>query len=495
MYTRFFPLIPNRKVFVKNVRTVELGKILLPEDRSWKTWFKRRLIGFGVFLKSLLILPINCCKAVLQLTAARPIQAVKTLLGGIVGTFVFSLTALAVTFIPPLGRLLLSTVLLPAKFIGNEVKKKQGEKNSSQCVSKIIVKNNNLLKRTVEPLSIETDKGKVDAAILTQAPYLAKKPSNYIIEFLGNAQVYQHTQKMECSCHLSQGTRRNVLVCNYPGAYPFPSNYSASDARDLVNVGIAAVWLLAKRNNWNNADIEQHLQLSGSSLGGAVALQVAVYFKEKFDINLSLHVDRSFSKFSHVVAHHASNITSTPIFYTNKIVTSLLYSGGGWEFDSIAAYKKLQGPSLRFHYLNLINEEPLSFPKSFIERLRDFFGFNAIRNFFFGEPVSHHPDPVIPTGLTLADAIGISRDNSQPFSNKQGSGTKEIYTKLSCDFSAEGVCKYYCYRHTLPLWMFKNGGPHDERASNTYFKVALSFDQDTATEIQSSSHLPRKQMN
>lgn len=446
----------NRTIEITNAITeltsLDLNTILIPEDRSWKTWFKHRAASFAALIGSIGIIPLNTFKAIVQLMTGQPFEALKTFFLGIGSGISFSLLSLLALLAPGLTQKLMGKMLVPAWYYF--------PKNPKYTLNK---KPNNLINYELKTTQffIQTDKGNVDAIKITVRPEDAEEKkaedySKYTIHFLGNGGSFQNAEFTIDCFYESLRTRRHVIICNHPGANPHETSYTPLSRRDLANVGIAAVTQLAKQHHWSNADIAKNIQLSGMSLGGAVALQIALHFKKKFNILIPIHVDRSFGKLSHVIAAHLADIVQVPMVYAEKLAAIMFYSTE-WELDSAEAYKQLTDPGLKLHCMNIADHLPPP-DKSFIERMRDKSGLNRLRDFIFGEKPAQHSDPIILDGTTLSNALSTTPSSHTTIITKLDFVTANLKYADGKPFSQNDIMYSHSDRHSIGLVSFYQSG-------------------------------------
>jgi hypothetical protein len=163
-----------------------------------------------------------------------------------------------------------------------------------------------------------------DGAELKGAFFKATEETNVtMICYLGNADNCFSNRTPEFMQGLADKFGVNVLFFNYRNNYP--SNGSVSK-EGLILDGDAAFQYIRSLGYEENKII-----LHGSSLGGAIAAQVAAMHPQVNYCN-----DRSFSKLSSEI----TQIIGGGIL--GKIVASLA-KFFGWEFDTISSWQNIQG--------------------------------------------------------------------------------------------------------------------------------------------------------
>ena len=217
---------------------------------------------------------------------------------------------------------------------------------------------------------------------------------------LGFLSIEQDTQEMKCHTH----------TFNYPTVTK-PGNFSS--IYDLVYYGILQVYYLAEVNKWSDQELEEYLYLNGHSLGGAIALQVAAYFKKHHGINFIVFVDRSFSSLSLTFAAHIHDYTGLPLWYAKLLSATMLFAGGELDLDSIAATKILDPKKIIF--INIGHIKPLPKPENTFQKVKKYFG--------IGEP-EPNADPFVPDIATYAYGVRSAKINC-------GASTCDIMGALS----------------------------------------------------------------
>ncbi|MHB1948446.1 MAG: hypothetical protein ACYCQI_10080 [Gammaproteobacteria bacterium] len=229
----------------------------------------------------------------------------------------------------------------------------------------------------------------VDIPLQSPEKKIADKVSRYRLYFCPNAGFYQNNfsqlvvEGQRLKCH--------TRAFNYPGV---TKSDNLDSLYDVINAGIAQIYDLAKRNNWTNADIEKNLHLYGHCWGGAIAAQVAAYFKEKHQVNIKIFVDRSFLSLQSATAGFVNRECGLPLWYAKRFCAAIFFGGGEINLDSYIAVKKLD-PS-KVAYINLGHKNPPSVASGFLQKIKIFLG--------LGKP-SRDADNVIVDGATLADGL------------------------------------------------------------------------------------------
>lgn len=192
-------------------------------------------------------------------------------------------------------------------------------------------------------------------------------------------------------------------VFNYPNV---TKENDINSINDLVNAGIAEVYDIAKKMNWNNEEVAKRLHLFGYCLGGFIAIQVALYFKLTHGIDLVIFADRSGNSFQDLATAFFAEHTGLPQWYIHYQVKAALYGGGELNADSLTAIKQLNPEKL--YCINLTSQHEHAVSK--LDKLRKFLGIGY----------HHEPDFVIRDSDL---ASGLAKVNIQ-------SGTQRIFNKL-----------------------------------------------------------------
>ncbi len=189
----------------------------------------------------------------------------------------------------------------------------------------------------------------IDSADILYEDNNPSKVERYRIYFNAAGEVYQLLLNLmqEENSQLKCNTR----VFNYPG---ITENNQANSSVDFVNAGIAQVYDIAKKMNWNNSQLQKNLHLSGYCFGGAVALQVAAYFKKNYNIDFLVFVDRSFASYAAAMAGVIHAHSGVPLPLAKAMSASFLHAGGDWDLDSIKAIKTLNPDCV--HYINVSSD-------------------------------------------------------------------------------------------------------------------------------------------
>lgn len=232
------------------------------------------------------------------------------------------------------------------------------------------------------------------------------KATRIRLVFCAAAEMYQ--LRFNKIPHENELLHCDTRLFNYPGV----TKNNATSSLDWINAGIAEVYDLAKKNNWSNAELEKNCHLSGYCFGGAVALQVAAYFKEKHNIDLLMFIDRSFTSYLAAMAGVLHTYSGLPFFLSQLLASTFLYGAGDLNMDSMAAIKKINPQKL--YPINLGHPTPPILPKTRIEKLKYFFGIGKKPN---------SADNILQDGTALADGIKEAKIAS-------GSGTRQILTDL-----------------------------------------------------------------
>jgi hypothetical protein len=243
-------------------------------------------------------------------------------------------------------------------------------------------------------------------------PLADNNTSRHRITFNAALQIY-HTEAR------SYTTENEALHCqtrafNYPG---ITDNNHIDHMNDIINAGIAQVYDLAKLHQWTNAEAEKNLHLYGYCYGGAVALQVAAYFKLRHQMNLKIFVDRSFRTLTDAIAGLMARHTGLPFWYARVMAGCYLYAGNELFLDSITAAKTLNKDYL--YYINVGDANPDK-RTTFYSTVKKFFGIGA-------EP---SPDCIItdPASFTNAFAAeSMQCDSTQAINGQLANNSHLVY--------------------------------------------------------------------
>jgi hypothetical protein len=201
----------------------------------------------------------------------------------------------------------------------------------------------------------------------------AKPTEKYLIRFNSNGSTYQNSDHVPT---LNYHVRR----FNYPRA--------AESISDLVNAGISQVYALKKKNKWTLEQLSHNLRLSGHSLGGVVAILVALHFKQTYGINIKTFADRPFSSLHRMASAHLTKRTGMPAWFSDLLSPMLLHGTGNWDKDLIEALKQLDPKYIAF--VNLKDRNP---PKT---TCKDSLGLGEL------QPSADH---IILDGASLRDGV------------------------------------------------------------------------------------------
>lgn len=417
----------NRRDLLEIKSTPEQEKYL--RNSFWKEYFGKSILRRGTWIVALLlsigsVVPLsfkfllNLIDSIFDPSSLK--EAGKNLVGiillPILGGTSSALSILPIpTAIPyspsKLGGHFVKTLMLPIKLIYKVCKNK---------IDKQVAQQNSLGENSVEsqnstPDSADSKQKKkylpffVNGIDSVEIPDPEDEKTNrYRIVFNAAAEIYQFNfAKYE---HESKALHCHTRTFNYPGT---TSNNLIDSGTDLINAGIAEVYDLAKKMNWSNADIEANLHFYGYCFGGGIALQVAVYFKEKHHVNIKVFVDRSYASLVSAAKELLNAISGLPVWYAKILSAVFLYASGELNLDSVAAIKKLNPENV--FPLNLSLDDVPSEELSFTQQLKRFFGIGKLA------PVS---DMIIRGEAGLADAL-LKQDIVC------GHGTRKIYSDLN----------------------------------------------------------------
>ena len=150
---------------------------------------------------------------------------------------------------------------------------------------------------TVHRYFVSTDDGaKLDTLCIESKDANKSNPKKYIINFCGN--------NGSCFDDIPDRTAEadagyTVIAFNYRGVLGSAgNNHQCESKQHLINDGIAQVQTLL--DNGVNSD---NINLSGISLGGAIAIEVAAHFHRK-NIPIRVFADRTFSSLQTLLLMH-----------------------------------------------------------------------------------------------------------------------------------------------------------------------------------------------
>jgi len=409
----------------KNIQSTD--DRFLKED-SWITRnVLRRLAWLAVGIGSILIVPLAFIQSICFVCKLYPYEAIKILFFSILAAVALTLFALVNVIFPSLSIRIIPLALVPARLRAN-------------------------MQPDYNTLNVNAPKGKVDTH------ETKSENSKVIIRFCGNGYAYQEV-KADIQRD-SKELNRRIRALNYPDV---SGSYSISSANDLVNAGIAQIYHIADMNRWSSEQTAANVQLYGHSLGGGVALQVAKYFKEKYGMDMPVVVDRSFRSISAVVAGHLNNLFKVPVWYGRRLCALLLYAGGDFELDSVAAFKALNPEMVTYINLGRPEEWPGYLERSWWKRLRKYWS-----------AIHYDADPVIPDGSTFTEGI------AEEVVALSGTKTSFIYNGLNIKRSDHLVFGYSTRQHI--------GGENDHA---TDMEDLQARDTTTAYKIYKNSVLAR----
>lgn len=230
-------------------------------------------------------------------------------------------------------------------------------------------------------------------------------PGRYRVVFGPGASLYQ--LEYDQIVNSNKKIHCNTRAFNYPGV---TKDDHVESVNDLVDAGIAEVYDVAKKMRWTNAELEKNLHLYGYCLGSAIALQVALYFKQRHNVNLVTFADRPPKSFADLAARLLAEISGMPEWYMRWMAKASLYGGGEYNIDALAAVKKLD--SEKVYCVNLANPKETEKRPSLLQRARRFLG--------IGKPPAS-ADSIIRDGATLADGLAEEHITC---------GTRQIYDAL-----------------------------------------------------------------
>jgi len=442
-------------------------KIFKSDDRSsllrWLAWF-------GVAFWSLFIIPVSLPKVVGLLFTAQPWQALKTLVSSVLATIVIFGAAL-INILIPFGRSTVASSFLPSfyydkkdEFLAAQKKVTSGEEK----ISSISLEYKGKQYPTFSEVSVRTQNGSIDTTdLFFYLPADDKQEdrtttSKYLIEFMPQGGFYQ--QSLWSMIKNRDKFNYNVRAFNYPGVgklYPKPNHvynnydqfeFPAYSYLDLVNAGIAQIYQLAKKNQWTNEQIAKNVKLQGTSLGGAIALQVAAYFKTNYQIEIPIIIDRTFSSSRALVAGLLNKYSSIPTWYCKWLMPMLLFAGDDWDIDSIAAFKELGSSKVEYRNIGhspyeIVEQEQKkrvveSRPKSSWRKIQE----------LVGRPIED-ADPIIRDGATLLEGLGGSLTHTSAKLDKAKNSDSQHLMYPSMRVLATDLQKYKKDVHSLPLSM------------------------------------------
>lgn len=318
-------------------------------------WPERLMICFNIFILAILLpIPVSIFNAALQLITFQPLQALKSLIGGVAAT---------------VGLIVVATIgLFPLLTLLNRI----------TAYAFCSAKDNELASTE----TVETNKG------LINKYYVSSKETSpvserYSILFLGTLETYI---KNRTKCDIA----RHTYVFHYPGVNNTTTkDYRLASSIDAVNAGIAMVYDLINKKGWSEDDIKKNLRLDGRSLGGGIAYQVALHFKKNHTIDIPVDGQNTFWSIRAVVAGHLKTWLNMPLWCGRLFSGLILSAAGGFELDTLDAVLQLNPECVDFNNIKY-NKEGRDTPKS---------SFEKIYRFFWGSP--HDADGVLTDSATL----------------------------------------------------------------------------------------------
>lgn len=264
--------------------------------------------------------------------------------------------------------------------------------------------NGTLLELKLPPTRTFPEVKGIDGIVIDTADVKSSEATaRYRICFNANASYYQ--KHFPRTAEQTEILQVNSRLFNYPG---ITKSDSVKSVYDIINSGIAEVYDLAKTNQWSNHDIEKNLHIYGYCSGGLFALQVAVYFKQKHNIDLTIILDRSPASLQAVAAEQLEYL-GMPSAYAKLLYQSLLQAGGNFDIDAVSAIRLLN--PAKVHYINIGYITP---PPP--ETLQESYGIGPHR--------LTSADPGVPDRATVASTLEREHITT---------GTAKIFAELKID--------------------------------------------------------------
>ena len=326
-------------------------------------------------------------KAILNLFLGRPLAALKTFLTSILLLIAAPIIGVISLIYPPLIKNLIRSALIPATKSPLFSNDKDGEIERANYEKQ----KNEVVESDCHDLP---NKGLVDTHDIYCTTYETKK---MILTFLGNAERYNSTDETQKEKYqlVADQLRSNLCIVNYPGY----TTEKPSTIDDVVNVGISQVYALMREKNWlSKKDIEENICLQGRSMGGGVALQVALFFKQRYDLDLKVFIDRSFSSLDSTSSDYMTmSYSPMPKWYQRLLVKLAFTAMGGWNMNSAEAVKSLTPEKVRVVNLAFTEEQ-------IPEEEKNLSGHGRLVRALGLSSANTHPDGVIQQGSTLGEA-------------------------------------------------------------------------------------------
>ncbi len=452
-----------------------------PGFQFFKQHFLFRLAWLAALCYTCFLFLFVALKTVFQLLTLRPHKALLTIVVGTLSCTALAIISLMSVFVPSWVRSLIQKIT-----VSKIEKIKQSIAQNSETFEGF------------QPQQVLTDRGTLPILVATTPT----QSNVYLLRFMGYGIPYQDPFTLaDTKLYSESGVR--AVVFNYPGTEKQDKNPCLSKD-DFVKKGIALVLHLIQTHQWKNEEVSQHIQLYGHSFGGAVVLEVAHYFK-KFDIELTVHLDRTLTSIDNVFAAQLNRWGQLPFTPAIPFAKLALYGGGDLNFDSMKTHSELAPQQV--HYFNLSHtEDRNSVPKkSLLQRFLEWICLGhytpTLEKFF---NVRHHKndaDCVLPDGTTFADGIEHSttqrmlqrlQKNPRGLLANQSTHSEESRLIDSKENTSDDI-KLACLQekqkhllvhhpaysnesnHSIPLWMLHHFDDTSINTTMTHFKKNMNL--------------------
>lgn len=243
----------------------------------------------------------------------------------------------------------------------------------------------------------------LDGIIIDTVDIPFPSSSNYRLCFNATSSYYQkHIDRIVTQ---QSKLKINTRLFNYPGV----TKKNAVDSLiQLVNAGIAEVYDLAERHNWSNAEVEKNIHLYAYCSGVPIALKVAAYFKQHYQIKLMVFADRGYVAMEEVAAENAYRIFGLPLFQGRALMALMLYASGEFHISAAALLNELDRDQV--YAINVFSETKVS-PLSWGNAIRNQLGIGEA----VAEPYFTRGDSFVPNQTALITAIAARESTKNIF--------------------------------------------------------------------------------
>lgn len=351
-------------------RNQPVKRVFLPEDDLFTRIVLRRVAWFAAGIVSLFTFPVVILRSIAVLFTSGPTKALQAFALGIGSALALTLVAGISVLFPGFGQLLVGKGVIPAQ------------------------QPNGLSFRLDMLFPSKKDK-KID-----YQEYVGHhmSTSNVTCIYMANLDTYQKIGD-DYWKDFSWNSDSIAVPMNYPSVNIDKKHYyRPGSIKEVINDSIQLIYELAEKRGWNTSQavfqeqVAKHVSLYGFSLGGAVALQVARYFKVQHSIDIPVFADRTFSSLSRLASELLNHYCFIPNFLAEPLARLIFFAAGKWNIDNVAALKDLDGEYVQ--YVNLGKNYSESKPSTTLGML------NKLIN-----PNEDNADEVILDGASLADGV------------------------------------------------------------------------------------------